>query len=144
MTNETTTKLAFRLRTIRERKGLTQEQVAEKLGVEIGTLSGYERGYRRPDADKIVQLSKIYNVSSDYILGITSDPLEITGFLSKRVIQYAETMPKNEDEKAALADLKTMSEEKQRRLINEEYESLPPEQRQAIDLIIRSLASLNR
>ncbi len=63
--------LAERLKKARERLNLTQSTVASELGVEIGTLSGYERGYRKPSPEAIAKLSKIYQVSTDYLLGIT-------------------------------------------------------------------------
>lgn len=68
--------LAERLKSSRESCGLTQEQVAEKLSISIGTLSGYERGYRKPNPEMIAELAKLYNVQTDYLLGLTNDRRE--------------------------------------------------------------------
>ncbi|OAS19286.1 helix-turn-helix domain-containing protein [Paenibacillus oryzisoli] len=59
--------LGSRLKEAREKKRLTQVQVAEKLGISNGTLSGYERNYRDPDTSTLSELSKIYEVSIDYL-----------------------------------------------------------------------------
>jgi len=67
--SEKSSKMAKQLKEARKSRGLTQEQVAEALKVSVGTISGYERGYRRPDPDMIVQLADLYDVSTDYILG---------------------------------------------------------------------------
>ena len=56
-------------------------------------------------------------------------------------INKAESMPKSEDEKTALERLRAMPVDEQQRRVLAEYESLTPEQRAAIDIIIRSLAS---
>ena len=62
-------KLADNLKISRHKAGLTQEQVANKLGLSIGTISGYERGYRKPDPDTLNNLADLYNVTTDYLLG---------------------------------------------------------------------------
>lgn len=61
--------LPTRLKSIREERGLVQERVAEKLNISIGTLSGYERGYRGPSPDMLTKLANLYDVSTDWLLG---------------------------------------------------------------------------
>jgi transcriptional regulator with XRE-family HTH domain len=61
--------LGTRLKLAREQKGFIQQQVASKLEISNGTLSGYERDYRDPDTNTIVKLSYLYEVSTDYLLG---------------------------------------------------------------------------
>ena len=68
--------LAKRLKQTRKQKGLTQLQVAAAMSVEIGTLSGYERGYRKPNTDMLLALATFYNVPTDYLLGKTDDPVD--------------------------------------------------------------------
>lgn len=60
--------LGSRLKEARERKRLTQLQVAERLGISNGTLSGYERNYRDPDTNTLAELAKIYGVTTDYLM----------------------------------------------------------------------------
>lgn len=61
--------LARRIKEERLKKGWTQKQVAEQLGVEIGTFSGYEREYRIPETKTVEKLADLYGVSVDYLLG---------------------------------------------------------------------------
>lgn len=66
--------LGVRLRRAREKANKTQGEVCKLLGISIGTLSGYERGYRNPDPDTLARLADIYDVSVDYLLGRTHSP----------------------------------------------------------------------
>lgn len=59
--------LGSRLKEARDKKHLTQVQVAEKLGISNGTLSGYERNYRDPDTSTLANLARLYGVSTDYL-----------------------------------------------------------------------------
>lgn len=61
--------MLFRIREARERCGLTQAALAEKLGVNGVTLSGYENGKHDPKSDTLVKIAQICGVSVDYLLG---------------------------------------------------------------------------
>lgn len=60
-----------RLKNLRENAGFTQEQLGKKLNVVKSNISMYENGTRIPNADILEQLSKIFDVSIDYLLGKT-------------------------------------------------------------------------
>ncbi|MFC4403283.1 helix-turn-helix domain-containing protein [Gracilibacillus xinjiangensis] len=66
--------LSKRLKNLRERKGMLQKQVADKLGIKANTLSGYENGTRSPDPKLLNDLADFYNVTVDYLLGRTDNP----------------------------------------------------------------------
>lgn len=66
--------LGYRLKIARENKNLTQMEVAKKLGISNGTLSGYERNYRDPDTETLAKLAELYGVSVDWLTGITDTP----------------------------------------------------------------------
>jgi transcriptional regulator with XRE-family HTH domain len=66
--------LGNRLKRAREKANKTQGDVCKTLGISIGTLSGYERDYRKPDAEMIRRLAELYEVTADYLLGLTNDP----------------------------------------------------------------------
>lgn len=59
---------AERLKTARVSLGMTQREVAEKLGVTVSTYSGYETGKREPDVLKLKLLARILNTSGDVLL----------------------------------------------------------------------------
>lgn len=78
--------LGRRLKGAREKIRLTQQQVADKLGISNGTLSGYERNYRDPDTVTLNNLAALYEVSVDYLLGRTEDPKRVLKEQSRRLI----------------------------------------------------------
>jgi transcriptional regulator with XRE-family HTH domain len=47
-----------------------QEYMANLLQIKIGTLSGYERGYRTPDLEMTKKIATLLGVSVDYLLGL--------------------------------------------------------------------------
>ena len=57
-----------KLFTLRKANDLTQEQLAEKLEVSRQSISKWESGQANPELDKIVALSAIFNVTTDYLL----------------------------------------------------------------------------
>lgn len=57
------------LKALRIRRGLTQSQVAELIGVSTVTIARYESGEREPSNDKLIKLAKFFNVSIDYLIG---------------------------------------------------------------------------
>ena len=63
-----------RIRELREDNDLTQKQVAKQLNCSQQVYSNYELGQRDIPTDILIKLSKIYNVSSDYILEISNNP----------------------------------------------------------------------
>lgn len=63
--------LGARLRELRNSHSLTQKQVAERLGIAISTLSGYEIEEKNPSYYTLLQFSRLYGVSTDFLLGAT-------------------------------------------------------------------------
>ncbi|HIW86622.1 MAG TPA: helix-turn-helix domain-containing protein [Candidatus Eubacterium faecipullorum] len=63
-----------RLRDLREDMDLTQEQLVKILNMHKTTYTNYEQGKREPPFELIIKLAKLYNVSIDYIAGLTDDP----------------------------------------------------------------------
>lgn len=63
-----------RLKKLREQSSMIQDEVSEKLGISARTLGYYENEDRRPNPEMIVKLADFYNVTSDYILGLSDNP----------------------------------------------------------------------
>lgn len=61
-------KLAEKIQELRKKNGLSQEQLAEQLGVSRQAISKWESGQSAPDIDKIVLLSEFFRISTDYLL----------------------------------------------------------------------------
>ncbi len=60
--------LAEKILELRKANGLSQEQLAEKMGVSRQSVSKWESGDSLPDVDRLPELSRIFNVSTDYLL----------------------------------------------------------------------------
>lgn len=63
-----------RLRNLREDNDLKQREVAEYLSCAQRTYSNYELGNRDIPTEVLIKLALFYNVSVDYILGLTNNP----------------------------------------------------------------------
>ncbi len=59
---------AEKLLTLRKARGLTQEQLAEKLEVSRQSVSKWESGQAVPELEKIVAMSTVFDVTTDYLL----------------------------------------------------------------------------
>lgn len=59
-----------RLKTLRIRENLTQQQLANKLGLTKSVISAYETDLRLPSYDVLIHIAKIFNVTSDFLLGL--------------------------------------------------------------------------
>lgn len=70
-----------RLAELRKNKGLKQEELAERLGISKSALSKYERNVSEPDDKLKVKFAEFFNVSLDYLLGLTREecPVHNTG-----------------------------------------------------------------
>lgn len=63
-----------RIRDLRNDRGLTQEDIAKVLNVKQNTYCQYEIGIVNYPLDAVVKLAEYYNVSMDYLVGLTDDP----------------------------------------------------------------------
>ncbi len=63
--------LSRRLRDLREDKDLRQEDVAKAIGIPTRTYGNYEMGVRNVPLDMLIKLAQFYEVSTDYLLGLT-------------------------------------------------------------------------
>ena len=63
--------LGQRLRELREEQGLTQRELAEKLHLHSVTYLHYEKAQREPPLSVLADMATFFNVSTDYLLGLT-------------------------------------------------------------------------
>lgn len=66
--------LGQRLTAARLQKGLKQKDVAKIIGVHDNLISYYENGERRPNVDQYVQMAELFDVSVEYLLGLSDIP----------------------------------------------------------------------
>ncbi|MBX5437666.1 MAG: helix-turn-helix transcriptional regulator [Alicyclobacillaceae bacterium] len=79
--------LGKRLRQTRLRRGLTQSQLAERLGMTEANLSNYERDRTTPPSERLQQIAEILDVTTDYLLGRTDDPHGYAEYLGREDAQ---------------------------------------------------------
>ena len=60
--------IADRIQTLRKSKGLSQEELADAAGVSRQAVSKWESEQSTPDLDKVIILSEIFDVTTDYLL----------------------------------------------------------------------------
>lgn len=76
--------LGDKLKKLRRDRKLTQEQLAELLGLATSAISSYEACYRRPSYEILVKYARIFHVSADYLLGIDrQDYIDISDLTAK-------------------------------------------------------------
>lgn len=71
--------LADKLIQLRKKSGMSQEELAEKMNVSRQAVSKWEGAQSIPDLDKILQLSELYGVTTDYLLKDSVESEEFTG-----------------------------------------------------------------
>ena len=79
---------ADRIAKLRVAKGLSQHQLSQMLGVKRSVVSYYESGDRLPSYDVLMEMSRVFNVSTDYLL---------KGKDASRVIQVSDLSEKELD-----------------------------------------------
>ena len=64
--------LADKIIDLRKKNGWSQEELAEQLGVSRQSVSKWESAQSVPDMGRVVQMSELFNVSTDYLLNRTA------------------------------------------------------------------------
>ncbi|MDK2807724.1 MAG: hypothetical protein PWP24_457 [Clostridiales bacterium] len=90
-----------RLKQLRQKHKLTQSELADILGLKPTAISNYESQRNEPSFDKLISLSKYFDVSCDYLLGISDAYLPVGGeVLDKDIVEFFDLYQKLDAEKA--------------------------------------------
>lgn len=88
-----------RIHDLRERSGMTQTDLAMRMGVTRSGVNAWEMGISKPSLDNLITLSRIFHTTTDYLLGIENeDVIIINNFsmeekeLVTRLVRYIENM----------------------------------------------------
>ena len=65
--------MKFQIKEAREYAGLSQKDLAERIGVAPNTFHGYESGKHDPKSELLVDIARVCGVSVDFLLGITKE-----------------------------------------------------------------------
>jgi len=72
-----------RLKTLRQSRGLTQQQLSHKLGLTKSVISAYETNLRLPSYDVLMHIATIFGVTTDYLLGMNRSKVIDASLLSE-------------------------------------------------------------
>lgn len=97
-----------RIKELREEKQITQAELADMIGMTQDSISLWEKGRRIPNTLYLIPLCKIFNVTTDYLLGRESEYSE----------NAADTQAQPRDELLLLQAYRTMSLGKKKALFN--------------------------
>ena len=64
--------ISERIKELREKQNLTQSGLAKKLNITRSAVNAWKMGISVPNVEKLVELSSLFNVSVDYLLGINN------------------------------------------------------------------------
>lgn len=107
-----------RLKQLRQKHKLTQSDLAEILSLKPTAISNYESKRNEPSFSKLIALSKYFDVSCDYLLGISDAYLPIGGeVLDKDIVDffnmYQQLTPANAKEIQSFAEYLLYKQEKE-------------------------------
>ena len=75
------------LKKLRHQEGLTQQQLADRLGVTKSVVSYYELQERYPSPEVLTKLASIFHVTTDYLLGIShTEAIDLTGLDEEDIV----------------------------------------------------------
>lgn len=87
-----------RLRLLREKRGLSQVEAAKRMGIVRTTYSNYEAGNREPDNDTLRKIAEFFEVSTDYLLGNDSNPLNNDQAKNDELMDILARLPQDKKE----------------------------------------------
>ena len=91
--------VAERIKYLREQKGLTQSDLARQLGITRSSVNAWEMGISVPSTQYIVELSNIFKVSTDYLLGVERSASFSVPGLTEKDVQYVQGLIAHLEEK---------------------------------------------
>ena len=75
-----------KIKMLREKKGITQSELAKRLGITRSGVNAWEMGISVPSTQYVITLAKFFNVSTDYLLGLSDTATISVAGLSDREI----------------------------------------------------------
>lgn len=74
-----------RLRTLRQRDKLTQDVLAQKLGITKSEISAYENGMRYPSYQILIKIASEFKVTTDFLLGLEAKKsIDLSGLTERQ------------------------------------------------------------
>ena len=84
-------KTAERIKALREARGWTQAELARRMSITRNGVNSWEQGLSMPSPTCLVDLAKVFSVSTDYLLGVERlETVNVTGLDEKDVAMLAQ------------------------------------------------------
>jgi transcriptional regulator with XRE-family HTH domain len=94
-----------RIKTLRESKDISQNKLASMLNLSRSSVSAWEKGLNCPTANSLIELSEIFGVSVDCILGIKASPsIDVKGLDDEEIFILIKTANKFRKLKGLIVD----------------------------------------
>ena len=126
----------LRLRALRNEKKLTQDELGKLLNVSGKTIGTWERDSRQPNIEAINKLASIFDVTTDYLLGLSNDP-------NQRIEKYYDLSDKEKNDIAIQAE-KLMEGIETGNNLNFYGEPATKEQKDRILIAIKTAMEMNK
>lgn len=82
--------VAERISELREQQNMTQAELAKRLGITRSSVNAWEQGISVPSTQYIVELSALFGVSTDYLLGVAATAtLSVAGLTESDILAVA-------------------------------------------------------
>lgn len=117
-----------RLRKLRLESKQTMDTVSKAVGIAKSTYAGYESEFRQPSLDKLAFFADYFNVTTDYLLGLTSEQniietkFALDHYKDSKDFHW-DGIPLNEEELKEISDFLRLVVEKKQRQNLEKYKS---------------------
>ena len=83
--------IADKIKTLRNKRGITQAELAKQLGVTRAGVNAWEMGISIPSTQYIVELALFFKVSSDYLLDLpTTSTVSVEGLSDREIASVVE------------------------------------------------------
>lgn len=74
------------LKTLRKKRGLTQQELGAKVGLSKAVVSKYENGMGYPSFDILIRIASFFGVTTDYLLGVSrGKTVDVSGLTESQV-----------------------------------------------------------
>ena len=78
--------VADRIKRLREQYGITQSELAKQLGITRSSVNAWEMGISTPSTQYIIELASIFDVSTDFLLGVENTvSINVSGLSDKDI-----------------------------------------------------------
>lgn len=109
--------IATKIKELRKKAGMTQSELAAKLGISPSAVGMYEQGRREPDSETMLKLCSVFDTTSDFLLGKSDNPKrhaismevsdvidEFTQMLSSQQGLMFDGVPLSDDDRRKIVD----------------------------------------